>query len=592
MMRCFPLLALLPLLAAGSAARGAEVDRSPVDVLLGPADAWVLTVNQGSSSVSLLDTADGRVLAETPVGERPAQAALLGDGETVLVTGGFAGDVTILRVAAGKIEKLGSMHLGFEPCGIVTAPGGTTAWVALTASGEIVQIDPAERKILQRLTVGQWPRYLAITEAGDRLAVGVSGDRTVAIVDPREPKVLFTVPKFRGLNIGHMDLPGDGFVYFPWLYYGENIPSPGNIRRGWVLGNRVGRAKLEEPELRAAFSLDKEGEAVGDAHGLAFSPNRHWLAVTAGGTHELLLFRNDEGLEYHKVGGTEHIDPALLADRERFSRIELGGRPLGVRIAGDSRTAYVANYLYNSVQVVDLQERRVKQEVHLGGEVEASLARRGEALFYDADRSFDQWYSCHSCHFDGGSAAETFDTLNDGSQYTFKTSPALYDLPRTGPWTWHGWQTDLHDAMQHSFTKTMVGEAPTTAEADAILEFFAQLKRPPNPFRTAEGGISEAAQRGEKLFRGAAACIDCHNGPQFTDGEVHDVGTGDRNDRYRGFNTPSLLGVYSKVRLLHDGRARSLDALLEGPHAPEKVNGSRALTAEERADLVEYLKTL
>jgi len=71
---------------------------------------------------------------------------------------------------------------------------------------------------------------------------------------------------------------------------------------------------------------------------------------------------------------------------------------------------FVANYLDNSVQIVDLEERRVTQTIALGGPGEPSLARRGEAIFYDGRRSLDQWYSCHSCHYEGGTNAVAMDT--------------------------------------------------------------------------------------------------------------------------------------------------------------------------------------
>ena len=52
------------------------------------------------------------------------------------------------------------------------------------------------------------------------------------------------------------------------------------------------------------------------------------------------------------------------------------------------------------------------------------------------------------------------------------------------------------------------------------------------------------------------------------------------------------MGVYRKVRLLHDGRMKSLEATLTEDHAPDKVAGTRPLKESELADLVEYLKSL
>ena len=55
---------------------------------------------------------------------------------------------------------------------------------------------------------------------------------------------------------------------------------------------------------------------------------------------------------------------------------------------------------------------------------------------------------------------------------------------------------------------------------------------------------------------------------------------------------PSLLGVFDRVRYLHDGRAESLEEVLTGPHNPAKVTGRGELTAEEMKDLLAYLKSL
>ncbi|MEO8268989.1 MAG: hypothetical protein ABI557_04665, partial [Aureliella sp.] len=76
------------------------------------------------------------------------------------------------------------------------------------------------------------------------------------------------------------------------------------------------------------------------------------------------------------------------------------------------------------------------------------------------------------------------------------------------------------------------------------------------------------------------------------DGQVHDVGLGGESDRYKGFNTPSLVGVYQKVRLLHDGRAKSLRDVLTKWHTPGEVGGGAELTDEQLDQLIAYLKTL
>lgn len=570
----------------------AQADRSPVDVVLAPDESWLATVNQTSSTVSLVRTSDGKLLDEIAVGKHPTAIALMPGGKQLLVSGHFAGDVRLLEVANDKLSEVATIDVGFQPHGLAVSPDGKRAYVALTAAAQVAEIDLSTRTVAARIDVGRWPRYLALSPDGKRLAVGTSGDRGMSLVDTETGK-LISKQQFVGLNIGQMQVSADGeYVYFPWMVYRNNAITPGNIRLGWVLASRIARLKLDGNSRREAMSLDPQGRAIADVEGLALTPDGQRIVVSAGGTHELLVYRA-AGLPLKDRGSSDHIDPALLKDSDRFFRIELGGRPLGLRIGRDNRTVYVANYLDNSVQVVDLAERAIARTIPLGGPAEPSLARQGEAIFLDARRSLDQWYSCQTCHYAGGTNSVPMDTTNDGSTYTFKTVPPLYDLHETGPWTWHGWQTDLHAAMKKSLTETMLGPQPTDDDVTAILTYFQSLERPPNPFRNRDGSLTPAAERGKLVFESdRAGCANCHRGPQLTDGEIHDVGLASPRDRYAGFNTPSLRGVYAKVRLLHDGRVENLHDLLTGPHNPSDVTGKGELTADELQDLIEYLKSL
>lgn len=574
-------------------------DRSPVDLVLSADESRLLTVNQTSNSVSLVDvtaTADkrraGRILDEIAVGDRPVSLALIPGREQVAVTASYDGHVTIVDFSGDRLRRVATIPVGFEPQGVVVSRDGQRAFVARFANDDVALVDLAGQSVVGRIPVGRWPRYLALSPNEKRLAVGTSGDRGLTIVDV-ETRSVVKVERFVGLNIGHLHVSADGqFVHFPWIVYRRNSITAGNIRLGWVLASRLSRAYLDRDARREALSLDPPGKAVADPHGIALTRDEQQIVVTASGSHELLVF-HAAGLPYLDHGSTDHIDAALLKDRDRFFRIELGGRPMGVRIARDDRTAFVANYLDNSVQIVDLQDRAVAAAIPLGGAAEPSLARRGEAIFYDGRRSLDQWYSCHSCHYDGSTSSVVMDTENDGTSFTFKSVLPLHHLRETSPWTWHGWQKDLQAAMHKSLTSTMLGPPPTPADGEALLAYFDTLRLPKNPFRRPDGSLTDAAERGRQLFHSeTAACAECHSGPRFTDGRIHDLGVGRPGDAYKGFNTPTLIGAYRKVLFFHDGRSESLADLLSGPHEPSKVRGTRVLTKDELNDLVEYVRSL
>jgi DNA-binding beta-propeller fold protein YncE/mono/diheme cytochrome c family protein len=567
-------------------------DRSPVDLAVTSDERWLVTANETSDSVSLVDLKVGRIVQEIPCGHRPAAIAISVDDRKVLVTGTWSGDLTIFDLAGGQLKPSGKVQLGFEPRDVAITRDGRIAYVALTAADTVAIVDLAEKKLLDQIEVARWPRYLALSADDRKLAVGTSGDLSVCVVDTAARKVLFE-ESTGGINLGHMQVSADGkYVYLPWMVYRQNPINAANIRKGWVLGSRIGRIKLDGPSRREAITLDPPGIAVSDPHGLSLTEDGNWIVATGSGTHELLVY-DRRGLEFQSIGPGDHIDPRLLGDRKRFFRIPLDGRPMAVRTTRDSRRAIVANYLTNSIQIVDLAQREVIQTIDLGGAAQPSLARQGAAVFYDGRRSLDQWYSCHSCHYDGGAAPVAMDTKNDRTERTFKTVHSLVNVAHTAPWTWHGWQKDLQGAMRTSMTETMLGPIPSYDDVRGLVAFLESLDNPPNPYRRADGALSEAAERGKVVFQGQkAACASCHRPPYFTDGEIHDVGLGSSSDVYQGYNTPSLIGLHRRVRFLHDGRSRSLDDLLTGPHNPAKVAGEGELTENERRDLIEYLKSL
>lgn len=574
-----------------------QIDRSPVDLVIGPTaknPQWILTVNQTSNSVSLVDLDNGSVLHELPVGKHPTGIVLHPDGQNVFVSSSYTDTIHSLKIQNGKIEPVATWDAPGQPTGLAITPDGNRLMVAMTDRDVVLEFDTTEGILLRTIPVGRWPRSMAIDKNGSRMVVGTSGDRGISIVDLIDGKTVH-IDRFVGLNIGHMQLSSDGqHVYFPWMVYRRNPINEGNIRLGWVMASRLGRIGFSDDARREAISLDPPRQAVADPHGICLTSNDSHVVMSASGTHELLVLRIP-GLPFEDRGSTDHIPRELLNQREgiaseedKFYRIEVGGRPLGIRMDSDNRTVYVANYLDNSIQLVDIIDRKVKRRIPLGADQQPTLIRRGEAIFYDAKRSLDQWYSCHSCHYLGGTNSVAMDTMNDGSPYTFKTVLPLYQCADTGPWTWHGWQDNYKAAMKHSLQTTMLGPAPTDDDVEAIGAFLGSLKPPPNYRSKLQ---DDAATRGEKIFRSSKfGCQECHSNRAQGDKQIHDLGLGVGGDAYKGFNTPNLQGVFRKVLLMHDGRHDTLEEVLKGAHAPENVRGE-PLSDSEISDLVAYLQS-
>jgi cytochrome c peroxidase len=545
----------------------------------------VLTANHTADSVSLLDLETGKVLAEERCGRKPSAVACSRDGTRAVISNLWSSTVSLLEVRKSSLHTRGELAVGPMPRGIVFSPGGDTFYVA--AASEIVQCDWKEKKITRRLAAPREPHQLVLSPDGRWLAAAGSRSATVYCWEAPGGKLHWQRKIEDAFNLRGLAFSPDGKAIVCAHVVRREFPvSKENIEQGWVIDSRLTRLPLDPDALPPLeqIALDTRGKAVGDPHGLAFTADGRHLAVTGSGTHELLLLDVDH---VPWTGGDpgDLIDPVLKDGDHAMRRIPLGGRPLSVVSLDGARLA-VANYLLDAVQIVDADAGRILRTLPLGSPAKPPPARQGEALFYDATRSHNQWFSCHTCHTDGHTCGLTFDTLNDDSYGNPKLTPTLRNVTKTGPWTWHGWQKDLSAGVKKSLTETMFGPEPTVEDIKAMVAFLATLDHPPNPNKPCE-----ATKRGEAVFRGKANCIRCHKGEEYTSEGVYDVGLEPDGSPYRLWNPPSLRGVWDRGPFLHDGRAKSLEELLRKHHLPENLGG-KALEEKDRDALIAFLKSL
>jgi len=139
-----------------------------------------------------------------------------------------------------------------------------------------------------------------------------------------------------------------------------------------------------------------------------------------------------------------------------------------------------------------------------------------------------------------------------------------------------------------------------TPKLPALLQYQLSLRTPKAP---ADSFDRQAANRGKQLFRNEARCSSCHQGPTFTDvlsgpdrnvpflHAPSDVGMDPTyaartaTGRYR---TTPLRGLLHHRAYFHDGSAPDLPAVVEHYDKLFRLG----LTAAQKADLVEYLKSL
>ncbi len=153
-------------------------------------------------------------------------------------------------------------------------------------------------------------------------------------------RVKRTLP-VEGDNLRQVAIDVDGRMGYVAHMNNKGFPTTrNNIDLGWVLGQRLTRVPLNGSDSFSTLSLDPQGRAVADAHGVAVGRDGRFLAVSGGGSHEVLIFRADKRrLPWRSASSRDLIAPELHNGDGRFRRVALGGRPTELAFAADGKTS-------------------------------------------------------------------------------------------------------------------------------------------------------------------------------------------------------------------------------------------------------------
>jgi cytochrome c peroxidase len=285
-------------------------------------------------------------------------------------------------------------------------------------------------------------------------------------------------------------------------------------------------------------------------------------------------------------------------------------------------------------------------------------AELGKKLFFDPRLSGSGQISCASCH-DPDLAFADGRTVSFGHERKSlkRNSPSILNTAFNRTLFWDGRADSLEqqasdvvnnaDEMHASaqivreqlgkiriYTNEFaaafgIGEVTLARAAQAIATFERTITSRGNSFdsflRGDTNALSDEALRGLHLFRTEARCINCHNGPNFTDGRFHNEGLTYYGRKYEDlgryettkdprdigkFKTPSLRNIARTAPYMHNGLF-DLDGVLNMYNAgmptvrrkPEQQNDPRfpvkspllqslGLNRQDLADLKAFLESL
>jgi YVTN family beta-propeller protein len=448
------------------------------------------------------------------------------------------------------------------------------------------------------------PQAVAFSADGRLLAVasdspGSSG-RTVSFIDLKSGTIngrtISECSNLRGIAVD----PQGKFALAVHLAPKSNLPAT-QIEQGWVFTNAISLVPFDSAQPVVTLPLDLRTRGFANPEGVAITPDGTRAYVSHAGADVVSVIDLPAFLAIVKSMASRAADAAgssgsyraedlQLTRRYVRTRIPVGAAPRGIAVSADGKYVAVANRLDDSVSLIDAEANEVVRTIAVGsaGRVPSDeLARRGEKLFHSGALSFSGQFSCASCHPDGHVDGLNWDLPADGFN-NFHNTKTLLGTAGTAPYGWGGKSADIHARFAGTL-RYLFQHEPTDEESAALEAYLAQLDYPAALPRRVDPE-SAAAQRGRALFAGAGRCGECHNGSKLTDRKTHDIGTGSGLDLL--VDTPSLVRVAETPPYLHDGRAGSLTEIFTRWNPAGEHGGAADLSADQLADLIEYLKSL
>jgi YVTN family beta-propeller protein len=263
--------------------------------------------------------------------------------------------VSVIDTAAGKV--VATVPVAAGPHGMVVSPDGKMVYVSGDGGSTVNVIDTASGRVADTIEVGKTPHGLAMKSDGRLLLVAVYGEDRIALVDTSTRAVVGTVPVPKPHTIAIR--PDDKVAYVA-------SQEPGRFALAVVdLSTRavVRTLPLDKPPRDLEFSYDGKSLYFTLAGVNAFqvldpASDKVVAEIPTGASPHIAGYYRGSTVGVGVVQGPGELLLFNPATNTAVRSVAVGKQPHWVATTGDGKTAYVTNEGSNDVTVVDLATGR------------------------------------------------------------------------------------------------------------------------------------------------------------------------------------------------------------------------------------------
>ena len=552
-----------------------KVGIRPHSVVLDKAERKAYVSNQWADNVSVIDLNEMKITGLLGTGNGPAGIALSADEQYLYVVNSYTSDISVIDLGTGEERK--RLTAGNNPTGIQKSPDGNTIYITSRRALLLPYGDPVVCEL------------------------SVINDKSQRITERKDVESAYMME-----NVAFT--PEGDLALIPLIRPKNLVPSI-QVERGFMMTNGIGIIEQKPDGRIIQLLLDEPNAYYADPFDIAITPDGKLAFISHAGVNCISVVNIDSLRGLIKESTTEELNYYSnhlgISNRYVVKRISTGANPKGLILSPDGKILYVAEHLQDRIAVISTESLETINSIDLGGPKRTTVARQGRRLLNNAGHTFQNQYSCYTCHPDVHEDGLVYNMASKDMGRNLANTQSLRDIGDTPPFKWNGKNQTIYkqDGMRFSTVLTRT-EAFSYKDLDALVAYIVTgIPYPPNLLYNPTGELNDVQLRGKAIFERTHdnfgneipdenRCITCHPSPYFTNLQMADVGTLLESDDPMLFDTPHLNNIYASPPYLHHGLAATLEEIWT-KYSPEDKHGfANDMTKIQLNELIEYLKSL
>jgi YVTN family beta-propeller protein len=587
---------------------------SPINVVEKKGTLYV--VAQDKNLLIEIDPESRKVKGEIKTGDHPHSIAIDSEGKRAYVTNQWSDNISVIDLSNHKV--IDTIKTAGGPAGISFSKDEKILYVINSYTSDISVISVNNLTEINRITAGNNPTGSGVSIDGRvfitsrRANISPYGDTLkseITVLDDNSRRIAKRINVESAYMMENIDFTPEGDLALFTLVRPKNLVPSIQVEQGFMMTYGIGVIELRNNDKITELPIDEPNAYYPDPFDIVISKNGKEAFISNSGVDRITVVSIDSIrrlIDKSKPGMLKFLSNHQgISSKYVTGRITTGSDPKGMTISTDGKTLYVSEMLNDRITEVDVETHRIKGTIELGISKRITMARRGRRLLNNSDHTFQNQYSCYTCHPDGHEDGLVYNMASKDMGRNVTNTQSLRDISETAPFKWNGKNLTVYrqDGIRFSTVLTRT-EQFSYSDLDAIVSYIMTgIDYPPNLQYNPDGILTETQLRGKKIFErdrdktgnpipSNNRCVVCHPPPYYTNRQPAYVNTLASSDDSILFDTPHLNNIYASPPYLHDGRAATLEEIWTLYGNKDKHGRVGDLTKTELNDLIEYLKSL